>query len=96
LLLKVQTGQCRQLIQRVLIERDSAVRQEVANGYKKEAPESRPPEACGCSCYDLLPSKRGTKEGGSTFVRFASKADIQAAFRYYCWWAVLNFMEHHP
>ena len=25
------------------------------------------------------------------------KADIQAAFRYYCWWArVLKFVEHHP
>jgi hypothetical protein len=25
------------------------------------------------------------------------KADIQAAFGYYCWWArVLKFVEHHP
>ena len=28
---------------------------------------------------------------------FVPKADIQAAFRYYCWWArVLKFVEHHP
>ena len=26
-----------------------------------------------------------------------AKADIQAAFGYYCWWArVLKFVEHHP
>src|SRR5215472_14955502 len=31
------------------------------------------------------------------YVRFGSKADIQAAFGYYCWWArVLKFVEHHP
>jgi hypothetical protein len=31
-------------------------------------------------------------------VRFVPKADIQAAFGYYCcWWArVLKFVEHHP
>ena len=30
-------------------------------------------------------------------VRFGPKADIQAAFRYYCWWArVLKFVEHQP
>jgi hypothetical protein len=30
-------------------------------------------------------------------VCFGSKADIQAAFGYYCWWArVLKFVEHHP
>jgi hypothetical protein len=30
-------------------------------------------------------------------VRFVPKADIQAAFGYYWWWArVLKFMEHHP
>jgi hypothetical protein len=30
-------------------------------------------------------------------VRFGSKADMQAAFGYYCWWArVLKFVEHHP
>ena len=30
-------------------------------------------------------------------VCFGPKADIQAAFGYYCWWArVLKFVEHHP
>ena len=30
-------------------------------------------------------------------VRFGPKADIQAAFGYYCWWAgVLELVEHHP
>ena len=30
-------------------------------------------------------------------VRFVPKADIQAAFGYYCWWArVLKFVKHHP
>jgi hypothetical protein len=30
-------------------------------------------------------------------VRFVPKADIQAAFGYYCRWArVLKFVEHHP
>jgi len=30
-------------------------------------------------------------------VRCVPKADIQPAFRYYCWWArVLKFVEHHP
>src|SRR6516164_6180461 len=30
-------------------------------------------------------------------VRLVPKADIQAAFGYYCWWArVLKFVEHHP
>src|SRR6516225_7634231 len=30
-------------------------------------------------------------------VRLVPKADIKAAFGYYCWWArVLKFVEHHP
>src|SRR6516162_11678787 len=32
---------------------------------------------------------------GQPNVRFVPKADIQAAFGYYCWWArVLKFVEH--
>jgi hypothetical protein len=29
-------------------------------------------------------------------VRFVPKADIQAAFGYYCWARVLKFVKHHP
>ena len=29
--------------------------------------------------------------------RLVPRADIQAAFEYYCWWVrVLKFVEHHP
>jgi hypothetical protein len=43
-----------------------------------------------------LPPKADMDQHGRN-VRFAPKADIQAAFGYYCWWArVLKFAEHHP
>jgi len=43
-----------------------------------------------------LPPKPDMDQQGYD-VRFVQKADIQAAFGYYCWWArVLKFVEHHP
>jgi hypothetical protein len=43
-----------------------------------------------------LPPKADFRQRSSD-VRFVPKADIQAAFGYYCWWArVLKFVEHHP
>ena len=43
-----------------------------------------------------LPPKADMDQHGFD-VRYVPKADIQAAFGYYCWWArVLKFVEHHP
>jgi hypothetical protein len=42
------------------------------------------------------PSKADIRERGR-HARLVPKADIQAAFGYYSWWAgVLKLVEHHP
>jgi hypothetical protein len=48
------------------------------------------------SAMSALPPKADIRQSGLD-VRFVPKADILAAFGYYCWWArVLKFVEHHP
>ncbi|MGA8699330.1 MAG: hypothetical protein WB689_36995, partial [Xanthobacteraceae bacterium] len=47
--------------------------------------------------FDVRFTPKSGHSSALSDVCFVAKADIQAAFGYYCWWArVLKLVEHHP